>query len=352
MSSSSPSPAFTHRRVLFLTAASVVVLGTVAAFGDVAVVGMAGLSLVMLLALAALALAARELDRDVIYLAGLGALVGATHARLSGGAALAVAGAGETWTVLANTLAGGVVGAAAGDVTRAGARYLPRAALGRKLAGDWWSPRRGPARWLTRLGWAAAALVAAATAVVVLAANAAPVTANYSSELTPNFQKYLEEVETYPGAWRTMGESLLRVWYAYGLLLPALAMCLDLPLRRQFELEADRLLSRIALAHCLTLAFLGGRLLLAALSGLSLLSAGRADSSTPYGDLAALTAAIRDIQPPLIVLLTTVVWLGRWRLHYLRRFGWMPALGAATLAACALAAFGAVFLANSRLGGP
>jgi hypothetical protein len=48
------------------------------------------------------------------------------------------------------------------------------------------------------------------------------------------------------------------------------------------------------------------------------------------------------------MLVTTTVLLGRWRLRYFTHFGWMPALGVAMLAACGLAAFGAVFLANAR----
>jgi hypothetical protein len=145
-----------------------------------------------------------------------------------------------------------------------------------------------------------------------------------------------------------MGDSLLRVWYAYGLLLPALAMCLNLPVRSQAKLEADHFLSRIALAHCLTLAFLGGRLLVAAISGLPMLSVGQAIPGAPYGDLAAVVEAIRDLQPPLIMLLANLICLGKWRLRYLQRFGWMPALGAAILAASGVAAFGAVFLANLK----
>lgn len=337
------------RRVGFVTAAGMLLLTAAAAFLDVAVVGMAGLSLLMLLSLAALAVSARELDQDIVYLAGLGALVGAAHARLSGGAALEVVGAGDGWTLLANTLAGAVVGAAAGDVASAGRTISPRTGLGRALAGDWTSDRHGLARWLAPFGWLTVAFSVIVIMLMIVAANRPLVAANYTSELMPNFERYLMEVETYPGPFALLRDSLLRTWYAFGLLLPALAVCVHLPWRRQAELEADRLLSRIALAHFLTLAFLGGRLLLAALSGLSLLSTGEAGSRTPYGDLAALVEAIRDIQPPLVVLVLSVVGLGRWWRRYLQRFAWMPALGTAVLAACGLAAFGAVFLANTRL---
>ncbi len=346
-----PHSAFPLRRVWFFVAAGVLLLGVAGTFLDVAVVGMAGLSLLMLLALAALAMSARELDQNVIYLSGLGALAGAAHARLSGGAALAVVGAGDAWTIIANTLAGAVVGAAAGDVARAGRVLIPRTGLGRALAGDWGADRRGLARWLAPLGWLTAAASIAVIVLMIVAANRPDVAANYTSELLPNFERYLAEIETYPGPFAMLRDSLLRTWYAFGLLLPALAVCVHLPWRRQAELEADRLLSRIALAHFLTLAFLGGRLLLAAISGLSLLSAGEAGSRTPYGDLGALVEAIRDIQPPLVLMALSVVGLGRWWRRYLQRFAWMPALGAALLAACGLAAFGAVFLANTRMAG-
>jgi hypothetical protein len=343
---SSLTPASTRRRVLALVGAAVAALAAAAALLEVEVLGMAGLSLLMLLALAAAAVAARELDQDVIYLAGLGALVGAAHARLSGGAGLSITAAGDAWSLLANTLAGVVVGAAAGDVTRAGRTLAPRSELARKLAIDWWAERHLLARWLKPLGWLTAAVSTAVIAALLVLANLPATVTRYSSEFLPNFESYLEQVETYPGAWETMALSLVRAWYAYGLLLPVLALCINLPMRRQADLEADRLLSRIALAHCLTLAFLGGRLLLAAISGLTLLSAGEPGSGTPYGEFAEVVAAIRDIQPPLIMLATTIVLLGRWRLRYFTRFGWMPALGAAMFTACGLAAFGAVFLAN------
>jgi hypothetical protein len=345
---STDTSASTRRRLLATVAAGVAALAAGAALLDVEVLGMAGLSLLMLLSLAATAIAARELDQDVIYLAGLGALVGAAHARLAGGAGLSVAAAGETWSLAINALAGGMVGAAAGDVARAGKTRTPRGALARMLAADWLSDRRGLARWLKGIGWLTAAVSLAVIGVLIVMANRPGVVARYSSDLLPNFEKYLEQVETYPGAWETMGQSLVRVWYAYALLLPVLAVCLNLPLRRQAELEADRLLSRVALAHCLTLAFLGGRLLLAALSGMAHLSSGELSPERPYGEFAEVVAAIRDIQPPLIVLLVTIVLLGRWRLRYFTRFAWMPAIGAAMLAACGLAAFGAVFLANAQ----
>jgi hypothetical protein len=302
----------------------------------------------MLLSLAAVAVAARELDQDVIYLAGLGALVGAAHARLSGGAGLSVAAAGEAWSLGINSLAGAVVGAAAGDIARAGRTRTPPGALARALALDWWSNRRGMGRWLKGIGW----LTAAAAVLVILAmfvlANLPAAAASYSSGFLPNFEKHLEHVETYPGAWEMMGHSLVRVWYAHALLLTVLAVSVNLPMRRQAELEADRLLSRVALAHCLTLALLGGRLLLAALLGLPLLSPGNPSAGAPYRGMAEVVAAIRDIQPPLVIFLTTFILLGRWRLRYFTRFGWIPALGAAMLAASALAAFGAVFLASAQ----
>lgn len=337
------------RPAIFALAASVLALAIAGASLDVEPLGMLGLSSLMLLSLAALALATRELDRDVIYLTGLGALAGAAHARLSGGASLAILGAGDAWTVFANALAGGVVGAAAGDVARASHARSPRGALARGLAGDWWSDRRGLARWLAPLGWLVAAIAAMLVVLTIVLANSPALRGANASNLAPNFARYLDEVEAYPGALTIFGESLLRVWYAYGLLIPALAVCVNLPLRRQAELEADRMLSRVALAHCLTLAFLGARLLLAAISGLSQLSRGGVGSSTPYGDLAEVTAAIRDMQPPLIIFAVSLVCLGHWRLRYVRKFGWMPALGAATLAACGLVALGAVYLANVPL---
>ncbi|MBW3599760.1 MAG: hypothetical protein KY475_21125, partial [Planctomycetes bacterium] len=275
----------------------------------------------------------------------------AAHAQLSGGAALSIAGAGEAWTVLANVLVGGLVGAAAGDVSRAGQTRTPRSVLARALASDWWSDRRGLARWLAPIGWLVAAAAALVVVLLIVLVNAAAARESFTSELLPNFHHYLEEVETFPNAWRQMADSLLRVWYAFGLLLPALAMCVALPLRRQSVLEADRLLSRIALAHCLTLALLGARLLLAAISGLSLLSAGEAASDTPYGDLQAVVEAIRDVQPPLVMFVVSLFCLGRWRWRYMQRFSWMPAVGAAILAACSLAAFTALFLANARIEG-
>lgn len=351
MAPSLQSLAVPRRRLLFLFAAGILLLTAAGALLGAEVVGMAGLSLLMLLSLAALAVAAGELEQDVIYLAGLGVLAGAAHARLSGGAALAVVGAGEAWAVLANALAGGVVGAAAGDVARAGSNRMTRSTLARALASAWWADRRGLARWLAPLGWLAAVAAAMAVAFLIVLVHSATASGRFTSELLPNFHTYLEEVETYPTALEQMSQSLLRVWYAFGLLLPALAMCVNLPLRRQAALEADRLLSRIALAHCLTLALLGASLLLAALSGLSRLSAGVAASRTPHGDLASVVAAIRDIQPPLIMFLVSLICLGRWRWRYLQRFGWMLAIGAAILAACSLAAFAAIFLANARIEG-
>jgi hypothetical protein len=345
---SSLSNATLGRRVAAVIAAGATALAAGAALLDVEVLGMAALSLLMLLSLLAAAVAARELDQDVIYLAGLGALVGAAHARLSGGAGLSITAAGDAWSLAINAFAGGIVGAAAGDVARAGRTRTPGGTLARTLAVDWWSDRSRIARWLKRAGWLAAFVSIAVVAAMIALANLPAAVARYTSELLPNFEKYLAQVETYPGAWETMGHSLVRVWYAYGLLLPVLAVCINLPMRRQAELEADRLLSRVALAHCLTLAFLGGRLLLAALSGLTLLPVGEAAASTPYGEFAEVVAAIRDIQPPLIMLAITIVLLGRWRLRYFTRFGWMPALGLAMLAACGLAALGAVFLANAR----
>jgi hypothetical protein len=340
-----PQLSVSTRRSFALAAASVAALAAGAALLDVEVLGMAGLSLLMLLSLAAAAVAARELDQDVIYLAGLGALVGAAHARLSGGAGLSITAAGEGWNLAINALAGAVVGAAAGDIARAGRTRTPPGPLARALAVDWWSDRRGLGRWLKGLGWLTAAASIAVVLALLFLANL-PASA-VSSRFLPNLEKYLAHVETYPGAWEVMGLSLVRAWWAYALLLPVLAVCVNLPVRKQAELEADRLLSRVALAHCLTLAFLGGRLLLAALSGLPLLSPGESAATTPHRGLAEVVAAIRDIQPPLVILLTTFVLLGRWRLRYFTRFGWIGALGAAMLAASGLAALGAVFLANS-----
>ncbi len=314
MTSAVRSFQFSLRALLLAVAAIAACLGLLVWGGIESSLWLA-MGVILLSCAGALVMAAMQLDRDVVHMAAVGTVAGCGLGLWTGDPGP------EIGLVL-----GLIVGAMLGDTIREVRNRRLSAAT--QQPPRWWQRAAAEPVWMARITWSVA-LVAAAL-IVLLGGFCIVQQSPLLDDLFRQFMAVRSETSFF--------HSLLHAWYANALLLIALVSCWRVWRGAHSASSADPLLRRVAVLHCLALLLLSGGAVWTLLWATANVSAETPEALYHF-ILWTVASLVRDAQLSILLIMVSLLLLRRHLARYVRRFGWMTALGFIGLAAVACVAF-------------
>lgn len=256
-------------------------------------------------------LASSELERDVVHMALLGAVLG---------------GAGEAWLLGTQwwhgALFGLLVGGLIGDEIQLSRKWLKLTRFA-KAETRWWQRSRPQLVWLPRIVWSCAAgLFVVAVGLLVMYA---PHVAGQSS-LLPDWLEVFRERRLQSPAWMNMAHT----WFALVALAISVALSRFVARVPDQQVLVEGLMRQIAVLQCAALLMLAFDGTLRSQLPFGMFGADSGEAAVHA--LESLADTVRLIFLPLGVLLLAQFYLGKRLFHYWQRSGWIVAMGLCSLA--------------------
>jgi hypothetical protein len=323
LAGSTRTPAIGTRPAAWTLGAVVVALVVQLAAAPQIGLPLTALALIIAVAIVAV-LALTELERDVVHMAVIGAVLG---------------GLVECWLIdrsawLHGALFGVVVGALVGDEIQVARKWL-RLTRQAKEERRWWQRVPVQSRWLPLAVWIgfAAMLAGCAVLAVYLRPRLAEQTAMLEEWFAAIRARRLEA-----STW----SNIVNAWFAIVVLAMSIALSRFVSRVPNQQLLVDGLLRRIAVLQCAAFLMLA---LDGALRMLTIVL--EIDLSPP---ILAFADTLRYAMIPVFMLLIAQFFLGKRLAQYWRQAGWIVALSlSAMLGVCALQICAAYVMAADRL---